>query len=380
MSTKKSPPGKLGGVCLTIGDYKLTARNSKTTPLSLRTRLGVKVLRKSGKKVSGTLWPNGEFSFAYVPEDVTEVTRGEECSWAQPGPGDGPEGAEPLDLTLVHNSDTASPTLTSSPSPRRYGLKGMTSEARRKVRASAYLLQERYGKDRLSFVTLTVPPLSGVQSERRLASRWHDAIRLLVKRLKRLLHRRGLPLTIVGVCEIQVKRYASSGQFPLHIHLILVGRKRSRGGWAIHYSEIRKAWAEVLEGIVGHPIETRYLENVKGVQKDAGAYLGKYMSKSQNEIEKVVDDGKEWMLPKQWWFSTAEMKRWLKSRTCRGGATGVLLECLVHQVWDNPGLYPDMWLRRLSVLLDGFDYTAGWMGKIPIPWVHDLFGLLKLTV
>lgn len=330
--------------------------------------------------MSGTLWPNGEFSFSYVKDGVTQVTRGEECSWAMPGPGESDEGASALDLTLLNNLPEQNPTGTSPPEKARYGLKGMTPNARRKVRSSAFLLQDRYGKERLSFVTLTVPPLSDVQSERRLASRWHDAIRYLVRRIKRLLLERGLPPNVVGVCEIQVKRYADSGQFPLHIHLVLVGRKKKRGGWGIHYSEFRQAWAQILEMIVGHPIETRYLENVKQVEKDAGSYLGKYMSKSQNEIEKVLEDENEWMLPKQWWFSTKEMKDWLKSRTCRGGKCGQLLEAMVHEVWDNPGIYPDLWLRRLSIRLDDFDYTAGWIGKIPLTWVQDLSDMLMLTV
>ena len=359
----------------------MSITQKKTSPaMRLRERLQTTICSSAGKKVSGTLWPNGEFSFAYVPETVTEVTRGEECSWAMPGPGEGDEGASALDLTLLNNLPEQNPTGTTPPEKARYGLKGMTSEARRKVRASAYLLQERYGKARLSFVTLTVPPLGDRKSERQLAARWHDAIRYLTRRLKQLLRQRGLPQTLVGVCEIQVKRYESTAQFPLHIHLVLVGRRRKHGGWAIHYSEFRQAWADILEGIVGHPIETRYLENVKEVEKDAGAYLGKYMSKCLNEIEKVLDDGNEWMLPKQWWFSTKEMKNWLKSRTKRGAKCGQLLEMMVHEVWDNPGLYPDLWLRRLSIRLDDFDYTAGWIGKIPIAWVDDLSGMLDANM
>lgn len=359
----------------------MSITQKKTSPaMRLRERLQTTICSSTGKKVSGTLWPNGEFSFAYVPDDVTQVTRGEECSWAAPGPGEGDEGASALDLTLLNNLLGGITPPHQTPTRQRYGLKGMTSEARRKVRASAFLLQDRYGKERLSFVTLTVPPLGDVQSERLLASRWHDALRYLLGRLKRLLRERGLPRTLVGVCEIQVKRYAASGQFPLHVHLVLVGRKKKRGGWEIHYSEFRKAWAEVLEGIVGHPIETRYLENVKGVEKDAGNYLGKYMSKSQNEVEKVIEDGNEWMLPKQWWFSSKEMKDFLKSRTYRGQSTGRLLETLVHEVFDNPSIYPDLWLRKVSIRLDDFEYTAGWIGKIPLEWVQDLGAMLKLAL
>lgn len=348
--------------------------------MALRERVATTICSSTGKKVSGTLWPNGEFSFAYVPDDVTQVTRGEECSWAMPGPGEGDEGASPLDLTLLNNLPLGETPPHQTPARQRYGLKGMTSQARRKVRSSAFLLQERYGKERLSFLTLTVPPLGGVASERRLASRWHDAVRYLLRRLKALLAQVKLPQFVVGVSEVQVARYEGSGQFPLHLHIVFVGRKRSRGSWGIHYSEFRQAWSDILEGIVGHPIETRYLENVKGVEKDAGNYLGKYMSKSQNEIEKVVEDGNEWMLPKQWWFSSKEMKTWLKSRTARGAKCGQLLESLVHEVWDNPGLYPNLWLRRVSIRLDDFDYTAGWIGKIPLEWVRDLQSLLKLPL
>lgn len=356
------------------------AQKNTSPARALRERLRSSICRTSGKKVSGTLWPNGEFSFAYVPDDVTQVTRGEECSWAMPGPGEGDEGASALDLTLLDNLPLGETPPHQTPTRQRYGLKGMTSEARRKVRASAYLLQERYGKGRLSFVTLTVPPLGDRKSELLLASKWHDAIRYLIRRLKRLLRQRSLPQTVVGVCEIQVKRYASTGQFPLHIHLVLVGRRKSRGGWGIHYSEFRETWAQILEGIVGHSIETRYLENVKEVEKDAGNYLGKYMSKSQNEVDKVREDGNEWMLPRQWWFSSKEMKDWLQSRTFRGKSTGRLLETLVHEVFDNPSVYPDLWLRKVSIRLDDFDYTAGWIGKIPIPWVQDLSDMLMLTV
>ena len=131
---------------------------------------------------------------------------------------------------------------------------------------------------------------------------------------------------------------------------------------------------------MGHPIETRYLENVKEVEKDAGKYLGKYMSKSQNEVDKVKKDGNEWMLPKQWWFSTAEMKRWLKTRVSKGENTGKVLEAVVHEVWDNPGEYPDLWLKKITVDLDGFEYVVGWIGILPRLWLKDLESLLKLPL
>ena len=100
----------------------------KTSPaFKLRERLQTAICSRVGKKVSGTLWPNGEFSFAYVPDDVTQVTRGEECSWAEPGPGESDEGASALDLTLLDNLPEQNPTGQLRTEPRSYGLRGMTS-------------------------------------------------------------------------------------------------------------------------------------------------------------------------------------------------------------------------------------------------------------
>lgn len=343
---------------------------------SLRTRLGGQLKSKKAKVVSGTLWPNGEFSFAYVPESVVEQTLREEYSWAALGPEERGEAPEPLDLSLLHNLPEEYPTVTCRRNLARYGLHGMPVQARKKVRSSAFLIQQRYGHRRLSFLTLTVPALPSVEQERLLSSRWHDATRYFLRRLKQLLRQAGLPPFVVGVTEIQTKRYASTGQFALHMHLVFVGRQSRYEGWKIHCHEFRSAWKEVLEIILGHSIYSEALENVQGVRKSAEGYLGKYMSKSQNEVEKVKENGDEWMLPKQWWTSTKEMKEWLKSKTFSGKVTGALLESLVLEVWDRPGVYTDIWLKRIQVDLDCFKYTAGYIGRISQDLVSDLQHLL----
>lgn len=343
---------------------------------SLRTRLKGQLKSKKGKVVSGSLWPNGEFSFAYIPEPVVEQSLQEEYSWAAPGPEDRAEGPPPLDSSLLHNLPGQNPTGTLRTESRRYGLHGMPSQARKKVRSSAFLIQQRYGHKRLSFLTLTVPPLPSVEQERLLASRWHDATRYFLRRLKQLLHRAGLPPLVVGVTEIQTQRYESTHQFSLHMHLVFVGRRTERSGWGIHCHEFRSAWKEVLELILGHQIYSKALENVQGVKKSAEGYLGKYMSKSKNEVEKVIESGDEWMLPKQWWTSTKEMKAWLRGESRVGKLTGQALEALVHEVWDNPGEYPDLWLKKIQIELEGCNYTAGYIGRMPLEWVHDLQQML----
>ena len=295
----------------------------------LRKRLGGKWTRKPGKQVCGTIWPNGEFSFAWVPEKVTEVTRGEECSWAMPCPDE---------------DDMAS--------------------ARKKVRSSAYLLQSHFGNRRLTFLTLTVPPLPSRSEEQLLASRWPDATRYFLARLKRELVRHRLPLHVVGVTELQSARYSASGAFCLHLHLCFVGRHRLAGPWCIHPSWFRHAWGEVLEGIVGHSLYLGACENVQMVRRSAEGYLGKYMTKAGAEIEKVREDGNEWMLPRQWWFSTTEMKSWLKRRMSCGHATGQLLDALVYEALMEDTLPEGIWLRPIMVELDQLTLHAGWIGRL----------------
>lgn len=354
--------------------------NKKRFDSSLRIRLGGQLKSKKSKVVSGTLWPNGEFSFAYVPEPVVEQTLREEYSWAAPGPEDRAEGPPPLDLSLLHNLPEENPTGTLRTESRRYGLHGMPAQARKKVRSSAFLIQQRYGRRRLSFLTLTVPPLPFVEQERLLASRWNDATRYFLRRLKRLLHQAGLPPFAVGVTEIQTKRYASTGQFPLHMHLVFVGRQSQYEGWRIHCHEFRAAWKEVLELILGFSIYSEALENVKGVKSSAEGYLGKYMSKSRNETEKVVADGNDWMLPKQWWTSTGEMKAWLKGSTRSGKLVGQVLESIVQEVMPDPARYPGLWFKRIVVDLDGFKYTAGFLGRIPVSDCNDLVSMLDSSM
>ena len=346
----------------------------------LRTALGGQLKSKKGKEVSGTLWPNGEFSYAYVPENLQEAWECEADEYLYSRKDKQWKGARPLDSSLLRNSATDSEPGSEGAPRGRYGLKGMTGEARKRVRSSAYLLQERFAKERLSFLTLTLPPLEGVSLEKEVASRWPDAVHHFLKRLKRLLLKRQLPPFVLGVTELRLKRYERLGQLPLHLHVVFPGRKRKTGPWSIAPFEFRKMWKEVLENILGIAVYDKALENVQQVKSSAEGYLGKYMSKSRNEVEKVLEDGNEWMLPRQWWFSSKEVKDFLKQRLKRGRRTGVLLESVVNEVLEGRELPPGIWIHRISIDLDGFDYTAGWVGKVPRDICDDLFSMLDSSM
>lgn len=135
-------------------------------------------------------------------------------------------------------------------------------------------------------------------------------------------------------------------------------------------------WGEVLEAAVGEKLYLGACENVQQVKKSAEGYLGKYMTKSGEEVKEVIDAGQEWMLPRQWWFSTAALKRLLKARSVRGVNTGRLLDEVVGYLLGKTAPGEGVWLREIVVDLEGFKYHAGWVGKLPVSWCDDLVSML----
>ena len=319
---------------------------------------------RPAKKVVGTLYPNGEFSYAFVPstDDVAWESEPDEYPMASLDPH--PLTANPLDSSR-HNNSHRGFHRQSNPRPRnRYGIKGMSGVARRKVRSSAYLMQQRFGRERLSFLTLTVPTLSDLGVEKLLAENWGKAVQRMVDRLKKLLKEHGLPLCIVGVTELQTKRYEKTGKFCLHLHVLFVGRQSKKTPWALKPIDIRNIWGSIIEDITGQCIYRGALENLQQVKRSGEGYLGKYMSKNHNEIRKVVEDGNEWMLPKQWWFSTYEMKKWLKRNTFRSESIGNMLSEMIYEIENQQADLPVVYYRKIVIEFDSGPYVAGCIGRL----------------
>lgn len=126
----------------------------------------------------------------------------------------------------------------------------------------------------------------------------------------------------------------------------------------------REKWGDTLQNIVGQELYLGACENVQMVKKSAEGYLGKYMTKSGEEVAKVKEDGNEWMLPHQWWFSTAEMKRWLRARMSCGQATGQLLDSLVYEALLEDSLPDGLWIRPILIELTDMSFHAGWIGRL----------------
>lgn len=191
------------------------------------------------------------------------------------------------------------------------GRKGMTRYGKRLIVNSCILLERKYGRKHLSFLTLTLPP----QCEEGNSKTYQESKRQMLQWLSRRLGSQGLPTQIIGCTELQGTRYANSGAFALHEHWVFVGRK-PYSSWGLSPSEIQSQWLSILRNVyrVSIPLESSTAAaSIEAVRTSAGAYLGKYMSKSEAVVEVAIENGDVDKLPSSWVSKTQSMLKMFQS-------------------------------------------------------------------
>ena len=260
------------------------------------------------------IYPNGEFS-------IWEEKKNVEIS----GPPDQPDY---LGLSLVPNSHKIALGMAEPPktkAPR--GQKGITRLGAKTVRNAAFLLQEKYGLDRLGFYTFTLPLVDEV-AEYSAGREWAEIIRIFLQSVTRLLKSAGLPPSYVGCTEIQEGRYARYGGLPLHLHMVCVGRQR-KGPWVIHSNQWRALWRRAVVGRCPEFSEAVFRASVDTVvvKKSVEGYLGKYMSKGVAALGPMLaeDPGLAEFLPRSWWCCSLNLKRAIGRRIAGGTGSAMKL-------------------------------------------------------
>lgn len=216
----------------------------------------------------------------------------------------------------------------------RKKLLSMSRNMGRNLRNAIYLLEETYGKEQLSFLTLTLPNLSkdGLSS---CCSNWDVMVNTFTKWLRSRLASSLLELEYGYCTEIQPGRLRNRGEYAPHLHIIFRGRSRRNAPWAISYLECRAAWADIISRFVNEPFDTRALENIQQVRKSAARYLSKYISKGKNSIpegcggELAIDN-----LHTQWGGMSRNLSRAIKKRIIRFCA-GLGLSSLASEILAN---------------------------------------------
>lgn len=181
-------------------------------------------------------------------------------------------GAEPLGLSNGLK-------FTEDQKPKRKPPSTMTKSMARNIRNAGYLLEQKYGKDNLSFLTLTLPnlPPEGLQA---CAENWGRMVDQFLKWLRSVVEEKhGGTFEYTYCTELQTKRLERRGEYALHLHLLFNGRRSRRFNWYTTPKQIRKAWIRCIKSVYSGSFDTSALENLQRIKKSAARYLAKYFSK-----------------------------------------------------------------------------------------------------
>lgn len=332
---------------------------------------------RQGNDFTGKLWPNGEFGLGFQKRvKMQHKVRRVESRF------DNPQGQLERDFAVrmalaqrwCDETGRDAPTLGLSPHANSHkrakrGLKGITSLGRKMVRNGAYLLQQKYGKQHLSFLTVTLPAVS-VEESLQISACWSEIVRKYLQSLRRLLQGRSLPGEIVGCTEIQESRLERDGVLGLHLHLIFVGRKQGKS-WVVSCQEVRELWRRELERVVGRSLDCSSTENIERVKVDAEQYLGKYMSKGVSSMNTLISLGLGDFLPSTWWSMSMSLKKVVKSGIEHlTGEKASLFVRLVEMAADA-----FLYAKPVEVTLtDGQTLKVGYFGKVKREFIQMMYG------
>lgn len=346
------------------------------------------------RQLKGKIYPTGEFSFGYDSANYvvekrksTLYDRLQALSHHLLREDDGePWGLLPLDVAQVYcpsevlgQEERLTLGLSTSRNqhnrPRRYGAKGMTSYGKKMVKSGAYLLQEKYGKDKLRFLTYTLPAMSEV-FRWYVHENWAYFVKSLMQQLIRELGRNGGQIfDYVTVTEVQEKRLKSFGTVYLHLHIVLIGGgERGRNLISSARSDrilgkLLRTMAKRCQKETGHlPGRWETRENLSGrlerVKRCVVGYLGKYLSKGSRHNNAVPDGERVRYYPRQWWTISNRLRREIKERIVNGAtALFSLIESdeKVREDWV-------VWMLPITKVWNDKVYTLGYTGRLRKGW------------
>jgi len=166
-----------------------------------------------------------------------------------------------------------------SPKRSKRGSRGINSRQRDILCWGAATLERIYTKANLSFLTLTLPPLTP-EDLKSVQDNWGDITNRVVLRIKEKLNGNGIDSAVVGCTELQMDRYADTGMVYPHLHLVMRGRRDGHSDWAIKPHQFRRIWRGCVSRFLSEDShDWRASENVQPVRKSVAGYLAKYMSK-----------------------------------------------------------------------------------------------------
>ena len=271
---------------------------------------------------------------------------------------------------LGDSTETSEPTSPESPlfikapqlsqtSTKTYGSRGITRYGRRAVRNIAWLLQERYTRKRLGFVTCTLPSFPE-EIHRLINLYWNEVTRRFYQKLKRLAEKRDHEFLYTGVTEIQEKRFEKSGIPCPHLHFVYLCRPNPRSTPIFSVFDLWCAWNKSIVEVVdlytpGYTLDTPLATgscHVQTVKKSAANYLGKYLSKGSKTLKAMQEAG--WCdFPKQWWTASMQCKKIFRASII------VIPSGLAKEIFQDP----EVWIEAHCITNIFYVYVEGRTGR-----------------
>ena len=190
---------------------------------------------------------------------------------------------------------------------------GITRHGRRIVRQGAFLLEKETGKGDLSFLTCTLPGWSMEQC-RAANLAWPEITRRFMQDMKRELTRRGAPTWVIGCTEIQPDRFRDTGQPWPHLHIVFTGR--TGRAWLIGKARANELWARCVMSVLPYARdEMRWATRIEPLKtkKSVAQYLGKYLSKGEDDVKRYRENDEAFPLPHAWHHCSHDLNRAIKS-------------------------------------------------------------------
>ena len=264
-----------------------------------------------------------------------------------------------LGLSSVVNLSTE-PRNDAKPLKSARGSGGITSKSRQQIKDAATLLEEKYGRSQLAFITHTIPP-KFIES---VHANWVKILANLRRRYTRLLKIAGLPQDLIMVSEYQEKRMQETGIPVLHLHIVFVGRFKKQH-WSYDVSVYKKLWKECCGEYCddkGANAEWQAATRVEGIRKSCAAYLSKYISKGVSAIAGILAAHPGAYIPPSWHNLTQQLRIRVRKaiRHFEGESASALFEWLTQNACE---------LLKFNRFIkiptqDGRGLCVGWYGEL----------------